>query len=120
MNDKTTVFIFRQNDDVGIKKKVEEKLEAMGFAISGDKNSAELLADYNYLIHWDVVHYTFENFYFFLTDNKTKKVIVESHWWGGTPLGVESIIERIMEDVKEKLGIGEGTGKVCIGVTCLY
>ena len=100
---KKVVFIYGLEDPLEIKESISSGLNDVGFTVTENKEEAELIADFKYKCYWDVIHYTCREINFFLTDLKTKKIVLKSSFWGDTPFTPKTLVADMFKEVAKEL-----------------
>jgi|GEM_PF-4562861 len=100
---KKIVFIYGLEDPLEIKESVSDGLINLGFKVTENKAEAELIADYKHRCYWDVIHYTCSEINFFLTDPKTKKLVLKSRFLGDTLYTPKTLVADMFKKVGKEL-----------------
>ena len=100
---KKVVFVYGLEDPLKIKGSVDEGLTKLGYTVTEQKEKSELIADFKYKCYWDVIHYTCSEINFYLSDPKTKKIVLQSRYWGDNPFGPETLVKDLFKKIESEL-----------------
>ncbi len=100
---KKTVYIYADDDRMGFKENVEKGLSKLGFRTTEIKGEADLTVDYHGNCYWDVFHYTCSKLNFFITERKSRQVLINARFFGSVPYSVETIILNLFKEIQEEI-----------------
>ncbi len=97
------MFIYGYADAADIYSTLKKNLLRIGFDVTENKDESELVVDYNYDCGWDVIHYTCLKFNMFITDTKSKEIVLKSKFWGSTPFSAGHLISNMFDKLEKEL-----------------